>query len=385
MRISRIEIDNFKSLVDFSIDLDRFNCIIGLNGSGKSTLLQAVDFLSQLISGNMKSWLAERNWKPSDLKSKLSSKNNIAFRIEFLDDSLNLSCVWESVYNPGKNRCYRERFESLTEWIDVSKNGIQINNDELIPISFEYEGSILSQLKPDLIPESIRDYVAMLRSIQSLDLLAPEYLRQRTRQSSGTLGLGGQNLASFLHEMSDSQRLKLVHLLKKAYPHLRGLHVKSLRSGWKQLEIYESYKGQESGLFPSMTTDARHINDGMLRMIAILAELQSENQFLLFDEIENGINPELIEFVIAMFLESNPQVLVTTHSPMILNYLDDDVARKGVIYLYKTAQGVTKSIPFFSIPSLAKKLEVMGPGEAFVDTNLTELADEIAGMSKEEA
>jgi AAA15 family ATPase/GTPase len=121
----------------------------------------------------------------------------------------------------------------------------------------------------------------------------------------------------------------------------------------------------------------------MLRLIAILAELQSENQFLLFDEIENGINPELIEFVIAMILESNPQVLVTTHSPMILNYLDDDVARKGVIYLYKSAQGVTKSIPFFSIPSLAKKLEVMGPGEAFVDTNLTELANEIAGMSKE--
>jgi hypothetical protein len=78
-------------------------------------------------------------------------------------------------------------------------------------------------------------------------------------------------------------------------------------------------------------------------------------------------------------------VLVTTHSPMILNYLDDGVASKGVIYLYKTAEGHTESIPFFSIPSLKKKLEVMGPGEAFVDTNLTELADEISGMQKEKA
>ena len=69
---------------------------------------------------------------------------------------------------------------------------------------------------------------------------------------------------------------------------------------------------------------------------------------------------------------------------MILNYLDDEVARKGVQYLYKTSQGHTKSIPFFSIPSLKKKLDVMGPGEAFVDTNLTELAAEIAGMPKEE-
>jgi hypothetical protein len=86
-----------------------------------------------------------------------------------------------------------------------------------------------------------------------------------------------------------------------------------------------------------------------------------------------------------MLVQAQQQVLVTTHSPMILNYLEDDVARKGVIYLYKTAEGHTQSIPFFSIPSLSQKLEVMGPGEAFVDTNLTELAHEIAAISKEPA
>ena len=51
------------------------------------------------------------------------------------------------------------------------------------------------------------------------------------------------------------------------------------------------------------------------------------------------------------------------------------------IYLYKTKSGLTKAIPFFKIPSLAEKLKVMGPGEAFVDTNLTLLAKEIAGLN----
>src|SRR5665213_1334974 len=46
-----------------------------------------------------------------------------------------------------------------------------------------------------------------------------------------------------------------------------------------------------------------------------------------------------------------------------------DSQLQGVIYLYKTTQGFTQSIPFFSIPSLRKKLSIMGPGEAFVDTN----------------
>jgi AAA15 family ATPase/GTPase len=124
------------------------------------------------------------------------------------------------------------------------------------------------------------------------------------------------------------------------------------------------------------------MNDGFLRLIAVLAELTTDHSMVMFDEIENGINPELIDFLLDKLLKARQQVLVTTHSPMILNYLDDDTARRGVIYLYKTAKGQTRSIPFFSIGSVAEKLTVLGPGEAFVDTNLTDLANEIADMEK---
>ncbi len=382
IRISRIEIDNFKSLVDFSIDLPKFSAVIGLNGSGKSTLLQAIDFLSQLSLGGMKEWFAERKWKPSDVKSKLSPKKNIEFRLEFSNDDDNLVGVWEGSYNPSKNRCFKEKFESPTDWIHVTKDTLDIGGQDPVAITFEYEGSIVSQLKTDLVPLTIRNTLALIKNVQSLDLLSPEWLRQRTRESSGTLGLGGQNLASFVHEMKEQHRLELAHKLMQIYPRLSALLSKPLRSGWKQIDIQEEF--QSNGSSVKMTTEARHVNDGMLRLIAILAELASEHQFLLFDEIENGINPELVEFLLASMTGSNKQVLVTTHSPMILNYLEDDVARKGVLYLYKDQQGHTHSIPFFSIPSLAEKLSVMGPGEAFVDTNLVQLANEIAAIAEEQ-
>jgi hypothetical protein len=128
-------------------------------------------------------------------------------------------------------------------------------------------------------------------------------------------------------------------------------------------------------------SEARQVNDGMLRLMAILAEILTDTQFLLFDEIENGINPELVEFLLDTLVGAQQQILVTTHSPMILNYLEDDVARVGVQYIYKTPQGSTRSVPFFSIPSLARKLEVMGPGEAFADTELSRLPEEIAEMT----
>lgn len=392
-RMSRLEVENFKSLVDFEMDLPKFSCLIGLNGSGKSTVLQFIDFLSQLVRGDIKGWLDQRKWKPADLKSRLTKKVNVEFRVHFCDEHDEPAGIWEAVYSPSKKHCTKERIDLLDFVLEVNGGEIEAFCVKKTPpkgwkdwksqITFSYEGSILSALKEDLLPPGILDCKKRIAEIKSLELLAPESLRQRTRESTPNLGHGGQNLASFLHEMSDSERLKLVTRLKKAYPNLQGLTAKSLRSGWKQLEISERYPGASSGFSQAITTEARHINDGMLRMIAILAELQSENCFLLFDEIENGINPEIVELIIDMLVETSQQVVVTTHSPMILNYLSDDVARKGVIYLYKTVHGFTKSIPFFTIPSLRKKLEVMGPGEAFVDTILTELADEISGLKQE--
>jgi predicted ATPase len=47
MRITTIHVENFKSLVDFDLDMANCACLIGLNGSGKSTVLQVIDFLSQ--------------------------------------------------------------------------------------------------------------------------------------------------------------------------------------------------------------------------------------------------------------------------------------------------------------------------------------------------
>jgi predicted ATPase len=182
-------------------------------------------------------------------------------------------------------------------------------------------------------------------------------------------------LAAFLYEMRDQRFQELIERMKRAYPRLDEIDVKPLKSGWKQLEIHENYGGRP------LVTEARHINDGMLRLMAIFAELESGHRFLLFDEIENGINPELVEFVIQALTDARQQVVVTTHSPMILNDLDDETAKSGVMYLYKTAAGDTRSVPFFSIPSLREKLTVMGPGEAFVDTNLTELSDEIACLA----
>ena len=95
---------------------------------------------------------------------------------------------------------------------------------------------------------------------------------------------------------------------------------------------------------------------------------------------ENGINPELVEYLIDHLVNAAHQVLVTTHSPVVLNFLEDDIAKQGVVYLYKDNKGFTKAIKLFDIPSMEKKLAFMGVGEVFVDTDLTNLYKEIATL-----
>lgn len=386
-RISRIEVRNFKSLVDFTIDLPKFTCLIGLNGSGKSTVLQFIDFLSGLAHGDMNLWLHQRQWQASDLQSKVSKGTDIHFRIDFADDAHGQVGYWEATYDPKQKRCIKERLQASSDVLNVANDFVTTHQPSpgkswAYPITFEYEGSILSALKPDLLPPGVLLARAVLRAVKSLDLLTPDYLRQLAYRSAEPVGLGGRHFAAVLHNMDDRRRIGLNESLKKVYPRLQYVIAQLQPSGRTQIQVSEKVNPQAVGYPASISTDANHISDGMLRLMVILAELQSEHSFLLFDEIENGINPELVEFVLDELVASPKQVMVTTHSPMILNYLDDDVVRQGVVYLYKTIYGKTKSIPFFSIPSLAEKLKVMGPGEAFVDTNLTALGAEIEAMTE---
>src|SRR5262249_40244650 len=147
-----------------------------------------------------------------------------------------------------------------------------------------------SQLRESSLHDSLVEFKRFVEGVRALDLLAPHLLRQRTRESAGSLGLGGERLSAFLYELGKTGRQELATRLRPIYEQLQALETKPLRAGWKQLAVQETFAGKR------MVTEARHVNDGMLRQIAILAELQTDHTFLLFDEIENGISPEVIEF-----------------------------------------------------------------------------------------
>lgn len=380
LRVKSIRVDNFKSLDGFHCELAQFTCLTGLNGAGKTTLLQWLDLVAAMMKkAGVEAWLESRRWNPTDLlcKTRRVKSPYIEFEIVFADSEATPVATWSGKFLVRSKRMHWERIEVGAEWYELTDGKYSFSTrDEKKEVSFDYQGSLLSQLKESVVPEGVLRIKHVMKSVSSLEMLSPEFIRQRTRQAEGVLGLGGQNLSAFLHDLGSEARSRLDKSLRGFYPNTTNIVTKSLRAGWKQLSVNERFSGF------GVVSEARHINDGMLRVLAVLAELESSSEISVFDEIENGINPEIIEKLVDRLVGAQKQVVVTTHSPMILNYLDDEVAKESVVYLYRTKAGHTRAIRLFEIPSLKKKLEVMGPGEAFVDTNLTELAIEVARITR---
>jgi predicted ATPase len=103
--------------------------------------------------------------------------------------------------------------------------------------------------------------------------------------------------------------------------------------------------------------------------------MMTSHTVLLFDEIEDGINPELVETLVDLLVTAPKQVIITTHSPMILNYIEDERAKESVILTYKNKRGATQQRRFFSIECIGEKLESLAAGEAMVDINLSKLVE----------
>jgi predicted ATPase len=370
--ISHLHIENFKSLVDVDLSLGTFNCLIGLNGAGKSTLLQAMDFIAHVSDGDVKEWLASRDWKKNELTSSVGVKKHIvAFTIRIQPEK-GPSVEWKARFNVNQLKCTWEQVTLGSDIILKLEEGkfeafgvdmVRKQSFETVPL--EYEGSVLSVLKIAHAHPSIGEVKQHMKGLRSLELLSPRDLRRRAKKAED-IGIGGEKLSAFLSSFSPEQRESLLKRLQKFYPNLKGWQVQTLRAGWKNLRVVENYQSD-------VVIDASHMNDGLLRVLAILAQSEGQHRFLLFDEIENGFNPALAGMLVDALIELGTlgkQVLVTTHSPVLLNYLDDEVAKASVQLVFRTPQGQTKTCKYFDQPETRTKLGSLGPGEVFVDTDL---------------
>jgi len=387
--ILSIKIKNFKSLENTKIEFAKNTFLIGMNGSGKTSILQAIDFISAISSGEVEEWLDVRGWDKKDLTFYGNKKSLIEFEVLFqLEQKI---YFWAFIFNSQSLKCTTEIMfkkneddTKMPEFLYVKDGQYSINKKKKEKINFKYSGSILSALKSDFFGDDLNAIHSFFNEIRSAELLSPMLMKKRARDSKNSIGLGGEKLSAFLNALSSDKKEILQEELKDFFPYINSFETKSLRSGWKTLSIVEKHNNQ------LIETDSMLLSDGLLRILAILSQLLTTESVLIFDEIEDGINQEFVEKLIDTLLDSHHQTIVATHSPLLLNYIDDDIAKESILFVYKAKDGATKVENFFNIIAKYQKIsdheyDFLGAGEIMQKINLLELTKELQEANNEDS
>ncbi|MCB5160348.1 AAA family ATPase [Marinomonas algarum] len=376
--IKRISVSAFKSLVDFELNLDpKFNCIIGLNGAGKSSVLQLFSYVSALMEGKIDRWLSERGWEEKDVASYFFPTRetfDLEVDIEFSDKKLR----WRGTYNWKRGLCTSETLTDLSndqQLLRLFQGRLKTKRDSFPDLMFKYSGSILSALDGLALPQEAAIFRKVMTNVDSHDLLSPKVMRSGRFVSAGKIGSAGEYLISYIHNLDKRSQGILLKNLYSYFPQVVEMETKTELNGTLSLVLTERFYSDD-GSHVDVLTNAKHINDGMLRILIILASQRSSSRFQQFDEIENGVNSEITEKLVETFIRSPQQILITTHSPLVLNFIDEELAKNSVHLVYKNSQGHTKTVKFFELESADRKLEALAPGEAMLDLHLSDVAKE---------
>jgi predicted ATPase len=330
--LSKLRVQHYKSLFDTQVDLEPLTVFIGPNGSGKSNICEALailsDFLQRLIdTGNnvahIKDFFAESLQVVSKNQSNIESKfwhgksDYISFEISTLTTGSNPSEKYEN----GSD---------ISVYFDYTKQNVTIKFSK--NIDNKITDKFTRNLREILVSNEYSDSsIANALSKVGIYDFAPVNLSSNI-QVTGNMERTGQGIAYALVDILHANRKSFDELeerLTRLVPNIQRIALPRANNQTFLLELIDRYSEHH--------IPASDISDGTLRILAFLTALYQEDtpSIICFEEIENGVHPwllhkmmELLKTVSTEGITGKPvQVLITTHSPVLLNYVEPHQVR----------------------------------------------------------
>ncbi len=350
---------NYGCLVDVTAQLTPLHAFIGPNDSGKSTLLHGMRTVVQLASGKFsydvgESDYAGKIWQPFDpfLPIRFPRTNGQPF-----SHDITLGCGVD-----GGWYAYEVGPGGPQERVSKDGAGDALGNG---PCHTEHRGVLESSVVDHQKDESSRRVVRQLAAAR-LVRFDPDALRKRSGlipevqsvEFVDERGFGLPGVYFALRNLGDDVFPSIVDDVRRHFQTIKGLRVKAVTSSTVELEV-ELQNGARVG--------AERMSEGLLYYLAFAAlrHLQPVS-LLLVEEPENGLHPariaEVVKILRAIVKETGTQVVMATHSPLVINELQPD----EVSVVTRTPEAGTKVTPIVETHNFAKRSSIYALGELWL-------------------
>lgn len=373
--INKIEIKNFKSIEELSLELGRINVIIGENGCGKTNILEAIAFAALASQGPILQETVGRKFRYvapefmlpafADMEEKDISDRTISVRVhgqeglpksttavydpkrkewvtmEPLMDNLNLAEILKQIMDTNP-----VAFDQLTNTLKHKEKFVEALRAENFVSMYMLAPELFSALKSTVIDKP---------ELKSFVIYNPEESKLRQFGDEAwtyPIGRNGEGLFQYLKEIHAGEKQDVMERIVAKMSLLDWVDGTSipddLLSNEYRLKIGDKYLKESLHYF-----DQRSTNEGFLFLLFYMTLFSSPDTppFFAVDNIESAFNPklctELIRTVVQLAKDNDKQVIMTTHSPYVLDGLDlsDDEQRLFVARRNKDGHTVIKRIP----------------------------------------
>ena len=323
--ISRVAINNYKSIAHCDVQLGALQFLVGRNGSGKSNFLDALAFVRDALEfNNLEKAVYKayaRVWDVSRSQQK-GEELNFSMEIEFnLSNGANGVFAFHLVgtgisYIVTKESCWIKQGDESTDY--KTQNGVLSDND------------------PKLFPPVALDRL-YLQNMSAYDTFRPLYNALRTMgiynfvpqhvptldntNSNSLLMSDGKNITQVISELTDVAKNRIKEYLQLVVPDVCDFYFREAVGGRGDKFLEFQHK---AGTFPHES-----MSDGTMRALCVLTALLQERKsgennhpvLIGIEEPETGLHASAVGVLWDAMMEAADmrQVIIATHSAEMLD------------------------------------------------------------------
>jgi predicted ATPase len=325
--INRIRIQNFRSLVDVTLELDPLTVLIGRSGTGKSNFVHAIRLLRDIL--NSRSLNVNALGGPQRVLHVDHQKDPLGYNVQFSIAGIGESFEYNFQWNFSTGQVVDEYLKLGERFLFRQAAGKWIDLPRIVPAPPPQ--AIMLGAIPGL-QESTFAYVALRSGIGCYDFPGEVLTTQGNQGSPADQGFadrGDNYLLVAERILSDLSKARSWNQIARSLRAVnRTAYSLTLNAPTPdRLDIAYQFNGR------LLAFDVRQESEGLRRYLAhMLAMYQNPSkQTMLFEHPESGLHPGALESLAHEFnvcaRDGRGQVILTTHSPQLLDYFPSDSLR----------------------------------------------------------